>query len=302
MFGISNRKQEREREFAECRAALTHAEQMLGEMSLVWVNAEQKLSEMEREQKKLERQLKQAAQAAGDVFGESERQEERNGRLLQQTEEIAGKQRLLKAEQQRVQEETGEQEAQEPLELSRIVAPITIELSHGMDEMRKMLGDVMELGRKMDVLSLNAAVEAGRMGEDGKKFVEAAEEIRETSKQYQQATSALAQQMQAVGLSWQKSKDEISEVEQRLKQQHAKLQNARRACEDVGSKMLNLPVGELQDEMERVFGDEALQERCKDVSGKLEEVQQDFAQQKEACAGLRQTVDEAKALIKKIQG
>ena len=38
-----------------------------------------------------------------------------------------------------------------------------------------------EDGRRMSVLALNAAIEAGRMGEEGKQFVAASEEIRQTA-------------------------------------------------------------------------------------------------------------------------
>lgn len=303
MFGITNRKQERkdrEQELAACQAALAQTEHMLGEMSLIWINAEQRLLEMEREQRKLERQLKSVTSAVDDVFSESKQQGERNQKLLQQVEGIAEKQEKLRSEQQQVWRETGNPE--EPIALTKIVSPITMELSHGMEEMRNMLEDVVDLGRQMGVISLNAAVEAGRMGEGGKRFVEAAEEVRELSEKYQQATSTLAQQMQIVGLKWQKSKDEIDKVEERLKQQYAQLQNARKACVAVGEEMLKFPIAELHEEMEKTFEDETMWERCEDVSEKIKQAQQDFTQQKEIYEKIRQTAAQAKAMIKNIQG
>ena len=61
MFGLTNRKQEikdRERELAVCQAALEETEQKLSKMSLMWIEAGQQLSEIEREQRELERRLK----------------------------------------------------------------------------------------------------------------------------------------------------------------------------------------------------------------------------------------------------
>lgn len=303
MFGLTNRKQEkrdREEELAVCQAALARMEHIFGEMSLIWVNAEQRLSEIEKEQKELERQLKRASQAAGNVSSEAEKQKASNRKLLERAEEIAEKQKVLRTERQEAWEEAGNREAEEPMDLTRVIAPVTMELSRGMEEMRNMLEGVVELGRKMDVVSLNAAVEAGRMGEDGKRIVEAAEDVRELSKQYQQATGTLAQQMQSVGLEWQKSKDEIVEVEQRLKQQYTRLRTARKACEDIGEEILKLPIVELHDEMEKTFGNEAMQERCEDVSEKVEEARQDFARQREIYNSLRKAVSGAKTLIKDI--
>ncbi len=304
MFGIANRKQEikeKEQELASCQAALAQTEHMLGEMSLIWINAEQKISEMERQQRGLDRQLKQVLSAVGAVSSESEKQGERNQKLLQQVEEIAGRQEKLRTEQRESWSEAG-QEDKEPIDLMKVIAPITAELSHGMEEMRNMLDDVVELGKQMGVISLNAAVEAGRMGEGGKKFVEAAEEVRELSGKYQQATSTLAQQMQLVGMKWQKSKGEIEKAEERVKQQYAGLLSARKACMFVGEEMLKFPLAELQDEMEKIFEDEKMKACCEDISEKAEKANQDFMQQRESFDELRQTSQQAKTMIKNIQG
>lgn len=305
MFGIANRKQEikeKEQELAACQAALAKKEHMLGEMSLMWISADQRMLEIERQQRELEQQLKQVMSAACGIAGESEQQVERNQKLLQQVGEIAGKQEELRTGQRKSWKEPGETEDREPIDLTKIVAPITAELSHGMEEMRNMLDEVVELGKQMGVISLNAAVEAGRMGEGGKKFVEAAEEIRGLSGQYQKATSTLAQQMQLVGLKWQKSKGEIDKVEERLKQQYAGLLSARKACTFVGEELLKLPVAELRGEMEKAFADETMKTCCEDISEKIEKASQDFVQQRESWDGLRQTAQQAKALIKEIQG
>lgn len=304
MFGLTNRKQEikdRERELAACQAALEQTEQRLSKMSLMWIEAGQRLSEIERVQREIERQLKKVTTAADGVSKESQRQQEFNQRLLQRAEEIVGKQENLKTAQEQVQSEVEDAASETPVSLTKIIAPITAELSNGMEEMRKMLEDVVEIGRQMGVLSLNAAVEAGRMGESGRKFVEAAEEVREMSDHYQQTTATLAQQMQIVGMKWQKSRGEIEEVEDRLKRQFDKLEKAKNSCMTVGEEMLNLPIAELQMEMEKAFGDESIKERCDDVSHKVEETHQDFMQQKEKWDGLRQTTEQAKAMIKDIQ-
>ena len=296
MFGLTNRKQEikdRERELAACQAALEEAEQRLSKMSLMWIEAGQRLSEIERDQRELERRFKKVTTAADGVSRESQRQLDFNQRILQRAGDIVEKQESLRAAQEQVRSEVGNAAAETPVSLAKIIAPITAELSNGMEEMRKMLEDVVEIGRQMGVLSLNAAVEAGRMGESGRKFVEAAEEVREMSDHYQQTTATLAQQMQIVGMKWQKSRGEIEEVEERLK--------AKNACTAVGDEMLNLPIADLQIEMEKAFGDESIKERCEDVSQKVEEARQDFLQQKEKWDGLRQTTEQAKAMVKEIQ-
>ena len=305
MFGRTSRKQEmrdKERELAECQAALEETEQKLSKMSLMWIEAGQRLSEIEREQRELERQLKKVTTATDGVTRESQRLLDFNQRLLKRAEDAAEKQEELRTRQEQAQKEGEDAASEKPVSLAKIIAPITTELSNGMDEMRKMLEDVVEIGKQMGVLSLNAAVEAGRMGESGRKFVQAAEEVREMSDHYQQTTATLAQQMQIVGMKWQKSRGEIEEVEERLKRQFDKLETAKNSCMAVGEEMLNLPIEELKDDMEKAFADETIQECCQEVSSKVEEVQQNFVRQKEKWDGLRQTTDQAKAMVKEIQG
>lgn len=304
MFGMTNRKQEmkdKEREVAVCRKALEQVTQMLGMMSMMWIDAEQRISDLERERRELDRQLKRVSSAVEGVSDKSNQQIEENQKLLLRAEEIAEKQRILREEQKQVQKESANVEAEKPISLAKVIAPVTAELSQGMEEMRNMLEDVVDLGKQMEILSLNAAVEAGRMGESGRKFVEAAEEVRGLSDKYQQTTGALAQHLQVIGLKWQKSKGEIEEVEGRLKQQYARLEVARNACSATGEEILNLPISELYDEMEKVFEDKAVEESCQNVSKQMDKAREDFTHQQETWDGLSQTVTQARELIKTIQ-
>ncbi len=301
MFGRTNWKQEikdKEQELATCKASLKQAEQILGKLSLMWIDAEQRMSEMERGQREMERQMKQVDSAVNNVSRESERHLEKGQKLLQQMEGIAGKQKELRTQQKQIQKESSSAELEKPISLAKIIAPVTAELSQGMEEMRNMLEDVVELGKQMEVLSLNAAVEAGRMGESGRKFVEAAEEVRGLSDKYQQTTSTLAQHLQLVGMKWQKSRGEIEETEGQLKQQYARLESARNACTIVGEEILNLPITELHDEMEKSFADDAMEDRCQEISKEMDKVRKDFGQQQETWSGIRQTAAQAKALVK----
>ena len=63
-----------------------------------------------------------------------------------------------------------------------------------------------EDGRKMGVLALNAAIEAGRMGEGGKQFVAASEEIRQTALSFEKKASSMREELE-------NSKERIAELE-----------------------------------------------------------------------------------------
>ena len=60
---------------------------------------------------------------------------------------------------------------------------------------QERLIEMEEDGRKMGVLALNAAIEAGRMGESGKQFVTAAEEIRQTALTFEKKAVSMREEL-----------------------------------------------------------------------------------------------------------
>lgn len=80
------------------------------------------------------------------------------------------------------------------------------EAPQALREMRQALGEraerMEELSKTMGVLALNSAIEAGRMGESGTRFVTAAEQVRAYADDYEQEALAL--------------KDQLGEAEERI--------------------------------------------------------------------------------------
>lgn len=82
-------------------------------------------------------------------------------------------------------------------------------LKQSCQSYEQQLDDMTEYGKRMGVLALNAAIEAGRMGDSGKGFVMAAEEIRQTAVSYEKAAVAMKEEVEA-------SKAKISEMEETI--------------------------------------------------------------------------------------
>ncbi len=68
---------------------------------------------------------------------------------------------------------------------------------------------MMEFSKNMSVLSLNAAIEAGRMGDAGSGFITAAEEIRTFSENYEREAREQQEQLE-------QSKKHVAELEEQL--------------------------------------------------------------------------------------
>lgn len=62
------------------------------------------------------------------------------------------------------------------------------------------LNQMSEFGKNMGVLALNSAIEAGRLGEQGKQFVAAAEEIRCNALNYEKTIAAMREEMEKSSL------------------------------------------------------------------------------------------------------
>lgn len=87
----------------------------------------------------------------------------------------------------------------------------TTEAGQDILHMKEQLQQMQELGRQMGVLSLNAAIEAGRMGEEGRQFVSASQEVCDLANIYQKAAEDLNIQIEEM-------KTKLSEAQEKMEQ------------------------------------------------------------------------------------
>ncbi len=86
----------------------------------------------------------------------------------------------------------GSRKMQEPV---RTIQEVRESLTEDAQKMRSSLSQMLDYAKQMTVLSLNCAIEAGRMGESGRRFIEAAEEVRLLSSTYERAAQLSVQQL-----------------------------------------------------------------------------------------------------------
>lgn len=80
---------------------------------------------------------------------------------------------------------------------AKYLSEVPASLKQTCQSYENQLDEMMDYGKRMGVLALNAAIEAGRMGESGKGFVLAAEEIRQTAVSYEKAAAAMKEEVEA---------------------------------------------------------------------------------------------------------
>lgn len=93
---------------------------------------------------------------------------------------------------------------------SKYLCELPEELRNINKEYLDDLSAMNSCGRQMGIVALNAAIEAGRLGEAGKNFVSAAEEVRTLSKDFETAATALSEKVK-------NSEEKIAELEERVK-------------------------------------------------------------------------------------
>ena len=85
-------------------------------------------------------------------------------------------------------------------------------LEEQVDSCADIAAQMKEQNKQMSVLSLNAAIEAGMLGEQGKLFVEAAESIREASVSYDSAIDAVKQELSEAKAEISALKEQVSHL------------------------------------------------------------------------------------------
>ena len=126
-------------------------------------------------------------------------------------------------------------------------APAALKLENA--SYQKQLDEMAEYGRQMGVMALNAAIEAGRMGENGKQFVSASEEIRQTALNYEKAAISMKEELAA-------SQSKIVELEETIHRMVALLKDSNmgttrllKKCQETNQVIQHASMRDFSDDM-----------------------------------------------------
>lgn len=92
---------------------------------------------------------------------------------------------------------------------AKYLSEVPNSMRQSVQSYEQQLDEMAEYGKQMGVLALNAAIEAGRLGEGGRGFVLAAEEIRQTAVSYENAAATMRKEVEA-------SREKIDEMEETI--------------------------------------------------------------------------------------
>ena len=86
------------------------------------------------------------------------------------------------------------------------------ELSEGMPELMKVLGDIDSIAEQTNLLALNAAIEAARAGEHGRGFAVVADEVRSLSSRSAEFSRTIQVNLNTMNKRIEKLVDDVSKI------------------------------------------------------------------------------------------
>ena len=100
---------------------------------------------------------------------------------------------------------------------AKYLSEVPAALNQNCQSYEKQLVVMEDYGKKMGVLALNAAIEAGRLGESGRQFVLAAEEIRQAAVSYEKAATTMKAEVEAAHIKVAEMEETIAHLISLLK-------------------------------------------------------------------------------------
>ncbi len=173
------------------------------------------------------------------------------------------------------------------------------EESRGMHE---RAGRMIDFSKNMSVLSLNAAIEAGRMGTAGEKFIASAEEIRSFSESYEKEARALDEQLKESDARIGELEEQVHHLNQLLKENNISMT---KLLKDSMQSMASYEDGQLalRDMLpETIVGRaDALQQSQKEEVLFQERLLQQLGDIRNECEEQKHCADELETIYKELQ-
>ena len=160
------------------------------------------------------------------------------------------------------------------------------------------LDDMIEYGKRMGVLALNSAIEAGRMGEVGKSFVLTAEEIRESAEAYEKKASTMKAEIEASHAKIAEMEDTIKHLIALIKQNNLGAANLFKRCQETQKFVEKCTMCDFSEELTAVRDkvvcirnlDEEIAKNAERSKIQLSDIQDDVQNQKNALAEVESDV------------
>lgn len=175
---------------------------------------------------------------------------------------------------------------------AKYLSEVPNSLRQNCQSYEQQLEEMTDYGKRMGVLALNAAIEAGRLGESGKGFVLAAEEIRQTAVSYEKAAISMKEEVAASKEKIAEMEDTISRLIALLKENNVGTAKLFKKCQETQKFMEQSRMRDFSDDMivirDKVVNmrnlDEEIAKCTERTQIQLSDIQEDLQNQKQELA------------------
>lgn len=321
MFGKSKKQEELEQEMllkqAEADKYLKKLSEVTDKMRLVQKETEAGIVTMEGSQSELDSQMAKLLETVSAAAGEAKRQNAKNRELLKEIGVLADRAEKTEGSYQRSVEGIyrREKELLEMIDQGRkLTSPKEVlELAatgmrQEMEEMEQRIGEMEEMENQMGVLSLNAAIEAGRLGEEGVQFVEAAEKVRDLSGKYHQSASFMAEKMKKMEERLMEAETQVLYLTQIWNEHNSRLEKAAEGfgtfasrLEATESRNLVPQIRAVTESLEQSIGDsETVSKQYDTAQDVVGQAGKTFGKQQETLNSLRRKAKEVEEWLRAV--
>lgn len=179
-------------------------------------------------------------------------------------------------------------------------------LQQDAGEMKEQLRRMLDFAKQMSVLSLNCAIEAGRMGESGRQFIGAAEDVRQLASSYEHAAGTALQKLEGMEDGICRMEEQAGELAKTVKDSGTSIARLSKGisenedkCSRAAKRTLSGKITVLSDNLKQITQNNdtihALQEQ---TLSEIERIGQSFIDEQEARKGLERVFEQIEAAVR----
>lgn len=254
MFGGRQKQEETkglEKQLQSKQAMLDRYSQVLSEVISKQKESETGFEELKVNQCEIDTQLTNVIEAINYASDENSRQKKAQQEIRGQIEALSLElEKMQKDFEQNTQELTKKKEEIDTIanqnksaaEAADFLSQMPKELLTKVSEIKGQVSEMETVGHRMEVVCLNAAIEAGKIGESGKEFVTAAEEVSTLSLEYQQMAQGLGGILELIDKKLLEAQEKGNEQNRLLKENHIHMEKTLKELSNTVNRMGALKV------------------------------------------------------------
>lgn len=194
-------------------------------------------------------------------------------------------------------------------DLSKKLSEATVRYQECGEHLSGRICDMEAFGNEISALALQSAIEAGRLGADGARYIEAAQQIRDYSNKYQQLADDFREDIAQLSEDIRQNGEDIQQLIRQLKENNVLLKNTAGKISGQRESMEQLRDGkpaeqlrEILKQMQRLQGSTRSTVQMQEaILGEMESIGACFLEEQESAKKLEDILEETKKTIANVE-